>query len=89
MCVWLRLQLMMVIMGWGEKVMVQPSIVKEGIEFLKPILIGMKIIDNEVIWSKMYARTLDYARKGVLMASISAIDVAVWDFKGKITEFTS
>ena len=59
------------------------NIVKEGIEFLKPILIGMKIIDNDVIWSKMYARTLDYARKGVLMASVSAIDIAVWDLKGK------
>ena len=68
--------------GWGEGYG-PANIVKEGIEFLKPILIGMKIIDNDVIWSKMYARTLDYARKGVLMASVSAIDIAVWDLKGK------
>ena len=68
--------------GWGEGYG-PANIIKEGIEFLKPILIGMKIIDNDVIWSKMYARTLDYARKGVLMASVSAIDIAVWDLKGK------
>jgi D-galactarolactone cycloisomerase len=27
---------------------------------------------------------LDYARSGILMAAVSAIDVAVWDLKGKI-----
>jgi D-galactarolactone cycloisomerase len=32
----------------------------------------------------MYRRSLDYARSGVLTASLSAIDVALWDLKGKL-----
>ena len=34
----------------------------------------------------MYRRTLDYARRGVLVSAISAIDVAIWDLKGKILQ---
>ena len=34
----------------------------------------------------MYRKTLDFARRGVLMASISALDIAIWDLKGKILD---
>jgi D-galactarolactone cycloisomerase len=32
----------------------------------------------------MYRKTLDFARRGVLVASMSAIDIAIWDIKGKL-----
>eukprot|EP00904_Undaria_pinnatifida_P002338 jgi/Undpi1/12104/HiC_scaffold_41.g14077.m1 len=32
----------------------------------------------------MYRRSLDYARSGTLMAALSAIDVALWDLRGKL-----
>ena len=32
----------------------------------------------------MFRRSIDYARKGILLSAISAIDVAIWDLKGKI-----
>jgi D-galactarolactone cycloisomerase len=68
--------------GWGEGY--GPATVLEaGIKLLKPLLIGENPLNNEVIWSKMYRKTLDYARKGVLVASISAIDIAIMDLKGK------
>lgn len=44
----------------------------------------MDVLQNEVIWQKMYLRSLDYARRGVLLAALSAIDIALWDIKGKI-----
>ena len=68
--------------GWGEGY--GPATVLEaGIKLLKPLLIGENPLNNEVIWSKMFRKTLDYARKGVLVASISAIDIAIMDLKGK------
>ncbi|NRS90312.1 D-galactarolactone cycloisomerase [Flavobacterium sp. 7E] len=69
--------------GWGEGYG-PASILEAGIEFLKPMVIGQNPLDNEVIWNRMYRRTLDYARRGILVASMSAIDIAVWDLKGKI-----
>lgn len=69
--------------GWGEGYG-PASVLEAGIKLLKPIVIGLNPLENEVIWNQMYRRTLDYARRGVLVASISAIDIAIWDLKGKI-----
>ena len=68
--------------GWGEGYG-PASVLEAGIKLLKPLLIGENPLHNEVIWNKMHRKTLDYARKGVLIASISAIDIAVTDLKGK------
>lgn len=69
--------------GWGEGY--GPAhILNEGIKFLEPHIIGKNPLENEVIWSTMYRKTLDFARRGILVASMSAIDIALWDLKGKI-----
>ncbi len=52
--------------------------------YLKPLLIGTDPLDNEYIWQSMYRRTLPFGRKGIGMTAISAVDLAVWDAKGKI-----
>ncbi len=69
--------------GWGEGYG-PANVLEAGIKFLEPIIIGLNPLENEVIWSTMYRKTLDYARRGILVASISAIDIAIWDLKGKI-----
>ena len=71
--------------GWGEGYG-PAAVLEEGIKLLTPHIIGQNPLDNEVIWNHMYRKTLDYARRGVLVASISAIDIAIWDLKGKILE---
>lgn len=69
--------------GWGEGY--GPAhVLEEGINLLKPHVIGHNPLENEVIWHQMYRKTLDFARRGILVASMSAIDIAVWDLKGKI-----
>ncbi len=62
------------------------SIIKAGIEHLTPFVVGQNPLETETIWSTMYRRSLDFARSGVLVSAISAIDVALWDLKGKILE---
>ena len=69
--------------GWGEGYG-PANVLEAGIELLKPIVIGLDPLENEVIWNQMYRKTLDFARRGTLVASMSAIDIAIWDLKGKI-----
>lgn len=69
--------------GWGEGY--GPSkIIQSAIEFFKPLILGMSVLENELIWQKMYLHSLDYSRKGVFLAALSAIDIALWDLKGKL-----
>ncbi|MFS4447923.1 mandelate racemase/muconate lactonizing enzyme family protein [Maribacter sp. 2307UL18-2] len=69
--------------GWGEGYG-PADLIKTGIKLVTPLLIGENPLENETLWHKMYRKTLDFARRGVLAASISAIDVALWDIKGKV-----
>lgn len=71
------------LVGWGEGYG-PAGIIKAGIEFLTPIVMGRNPLHSDVIWNDMFRRSIDYARKGILMSAISAIDVALWDLKGKI-----
>lgn len=71
------------ISGWGEGY--GPGlVVKAGIEQLIPVIIGRDPLQIENIWQDMHRMIYDYARKGILLSSISAIDIALWDIKGKI-----
>ena len=71
--------------GWGEGYG-PAGIVKAGIEHLTPFVINQNALEIETIWSTMYRRTLDFARRGILVSAMSAIDVALWDLKGKILQ---
>ena len=68
--------------GWGEGYG-PANLVKAGIEFFTPFILDLNALDHEIVWQQMYLRSLDYARRGVLLASLSAIDIALWDIKGK------
>ncbi|AZQ64895.1 mandelate racemase/muconate lactonizing enzyme family protein [Flammeovirga pectinis] len=69
--------------GWGEGYG-PADVLKAGIEFFKPFIIGKNALEHEEIWQTMYMRSLDYGRSGVFQAAVSAIDVALWDIKGKV-----
>lgn len=69
--------------GWGEGY--GPAhILRAGIKFFEPFLLGKSALEHEVLWEEMYRRSMDYARSGILQAAISAVDVALWDIKGKL-----
>ena len=69
--------------GWGEGYG-PAAVIQAGVDFLSPLVIGEDALQVEAIWSKMHRRALDYARRGVLVAAISAIDIALWDLRGKL-----
>jgi len=63
-----------------------PQLVKKTIdEYLKSLVIGEDPFDYAYIWEKMYRRTHAWGRRGLGMVAISAIDIAIWDILGKLT----
>jgi L-rhamnonate dehydratase len=61
-----------------------PQVTKQVIDlYLKPLLIGQDPWDLEFLWQHMYRRTMAFGRKGIGMAGISALDIAMWDILGK------
>ena len=71
------------IVGLGN-VALAPKIAKAIIdEYLAGMVIGEDPWDYEYLWQKMYRGTHAWGRKGVTMAAISAIDLAIWDILGK------
>ncbi|HWX91861.1 MAG TPA: L-rhamnonate dehydratase [Terriglobales bacterium] len=61
-----------------------PQVTKQTIDlYLKPLLIGQNPWDTEFLWQHMYRKTMAFGRKGIGMAAISALDIALWDVLGK------
>jgi L-alanine-DL-glutamate epimerase-like enolase superfamily enzyme len=50
---------------------------------LREILIGKDPFDIEQIWQLMYRHTNYYGRLGVVMHTMSGVDMALWDILGK------
>ena len=71
------------IVGLGN-VALAPQIAKSIIdEYLTPLVLGQDPWDYEYLSQRMYRGTHAWGRKGVAMAAISAVDIAIWDILGK------
>jgi len=67
--------------GWG---MTFSDPVAEYIErHLKEEVVGKDPIAHEEIWNAMYRVIRSSGRKGVALMAMSAIDIAIWDLRGK------
>jgi L-alanine-DL-glutamate epimerase-like enolase superfamily enzyme len=53
---------------------------------LAPMLVGEDPLMIEGLWQKMFARTRQYGRRGLVMQAISGIDIALWDIAGKVAK---
>jgi L-lyxonate dehydratase len=61
-----------------------PQVSKQVVDlYLKPVLTGADPWDIEALWQHMYRKTMAFGRKGIGMAAISAVDIALWDILGK------
>lgn len=69
--------------GWGEAF--GPAVVHKSIidNIYAPVVLGRDPFDTEVIWEELYNKLRDHGQKGLNIESISAIDIALWDIKGK------
>jgi D-galactarolactone cycloisomerase len=68
--------------GWGEA-FGPPRLTAPVVEFYKPLLIGADALATEAIWQTLYNRLRDHGQKGLAIEALSAVDIALWDLKGR------
>ncbi len=49
----------------------------------RPVLLGQNALHSEHLWAEMYRQSIQAGRRGAALRAISAIDIALWDLKGK------
>ena len=50
---------------------------------LRELLVGENPLEHERLWQKMYRGTMYFGRTSVAIAAMAAVDLALWDLKGK------
>jgi L-alanine-DL-glutamate epimerase-like enolase superfamily enzyme len=50
---------------------------------MRDLLIGMDPFDTSAIWEKLYTYTCMSGRRGAVICAMGALDMALWDIKGK------
>jgi L-alanine-DL-glutamate epimerase-like enolase superfamily enzyme len=71
------------VIGLGNAALA-PRITKAIVdEYLTPLIMGQDPWDYEYLSQRMLRSTHAWGRKGVCMAAISAVDIALWDVLGK------
>lgn len=76
------------IVGWGEGIAqwleaCQSSAVLTKNGFI-PLLENEDLMEHERIWQKIHQHAWWYGRTGIGCLALSAIDIALWDIKGKV-----
>ncbi|MCK1674997.1 mandelate racemase/muconate lactonizing enzyme family protein [Bradyrhizobium sp. 150] len=70
------------IAGWGE--CYGPARMTAAVvDSVGPWLIGKDPLRTDCLWQMICARLRDHGQKGVAIQSLSGIDIALWDIKGK------
>ena len=74
--------------GWGECISQFPDscqatkiVIEQG---YAPMLIGQSAIEVEARWHQMVDRVWWYGPQGIAAFAVSAVDMALWDLKGKL-----
>ncbi|MEX2138243.1 MAG: mandelate racemase/muconate lactonizing enzyme family protein [Pirellulales bacterium] len=70
----------------------QPEVVKAIVDApfshniacgLRELLVGENPLESERLWQKMHRGTLYFGRSSVTITAMAAVDMALWDLKGK------
>jgi D-arabinonate dehydratase/D-galactarolactone cycloisomerase len=72
--------------GWGESAVwggpwaTSVAVIEKEIA---PLIVGLDPRQPEYIWERVYQQTYYHGRKGILLACLSGIDIALWDIIGR------
>ncbi len=68
--------------GWGEA-FGPARLTAPIVDYYKSLLIGEDALATERHWQAMYNRLRDHGQKGLAIEALSAVDMALWDLKGR------
>jgi D-galactarolactone cycloisomerase len=68
--------------GWGEA-FGPARLTAPIVDYYKPLLIGDDALATERHWQNLYNRLRDHGQKGLAIEALSAVDIALWDLKGR------
>jgi L-alanine-DL-glutamate epimerase-like enolase superfamily enzyme len=75
------------VIGWGEAVTLfeeATRAVQVLIAALGELVVGEDPLESEAIWNALRAHTWWYGNGGLASMAIAALDIAIWDLKGKL-----
>ena len=71
--------------GLGEATLSQANyLLIHGIESVRTQVVGLDPSNIEEVWQRIFRRYLRIGPRGVITCILSAIDIALWDIKGKV-----
>lgn len=60
-----------------------PAARRVVVDYLREAIIGQDPLETDRLWDEMFWRVRSFGRKGLAFCAISAVDIALWDLKGK------
>jgi len=72
------------IVGCGESYYIPRAVAAVIHDWMAPRLLGADALDIESHWRFLYERATNFGARGTELRAISAIDLALWDIKGKV-----
>ena len=71
--------------GVGEATLAQANqLLFHGVNAIRPLVVGLDPANIEEIWQRIFRRFLRIGPRGVVTCLLSAVDIALWDLKGKV-----
>jgi D-galactarolactone cycloisomerase len=68
--------------GWGEA-FGPPRLTAAIVQHYRPLLLGADALATEALWQALYNMLRDHGQKGLPIEALSAVDIALWDLKGR------
>ncbi|WP_420564988.1 mandelate racemase/muconate lactonizing enzyme family protein [Thalassobaculum sp.] len=70
--------------GWGDGYGPPWALATVIEKYYAPRLIGRSPLAGDALWEELYNSLRDHGQRGVPIQALSAIDIALWDLRGKI-----
>jgi L-alanine-DL-glutamate epimerase-like enolase superfamily enzyme len=55
-------------------------------DMLHDVVVGANVFEHGAIWTNMVAKIRNLGREGITAMAISAVDIALWDLRGKLLD---